>query len=363
MTESDLEPIRRKSILQQVECPLQAKSEYGKLEGVSFALGEVFPEMLGYLFAYNFTGTGSNDLGFFGKMGIDDEMHRSKRLLGYNYFLPVNAPHTNPDDRIHCSASSDNGCAGKLPSYYIRSYGVARGGLFTFGLMEDILDINPVSVITSMFSSGAGDVKCQRVTLPVGSNFDFCQQSVDGFNYYNTPDTTQTYLGYQKNFNYNNVPNENTRTAHDARVNDFVNQCYEACATHWDAKDTRAFNKDNCRRDCQRIWWEETHCIPKPEYESPQVKYTTCGANEGHKKYRIPVGSSHKHDDADKPKLDKSKYAEHKTTVDKLNEPFQTHLTTPTSCARRNMHIAVGKYVIFIALVLAIVLLCCFRRR
>lgn len=362
MTETDLEPISRKSILQQVECPLQAKSAYGPWGGVSFALGEVFPEMLGYLFAYNFTGTGSNDLGFFGKMGFDDEMRRSKRLLGHNYFLPVNAPHTKPNDRIHCSASSDRGCAGKLPSYYIRTYGVARGGNFTFGLVEDILDINPVSVIKSVFSAGTGQVKCQRVTLPVGSNFDFCQQSVDGFNYYNTPNTTRTHLGYQKRFNHNSVPNGSDRTAHDAQVNDFVRRCDEACATYWDARDTRAFNKDNCKRDCRRIWWEETHCIPKPDFESVQVKYTTCGANEGNKKYRIPIGSSHKHDSSDKPKLDKSKYAKHKATVDKLNESFHTHHTALLLHARRNTHIAVGKYILFVATVLAIILLCCCRR-
>lgn len=356
-TDNDLVPLDRRTILRQVECPVQAKNKYGAFEGLGFALGEVFPEMIGYLVAYNFTGMGSNNMGFFGKMGFDDELSRSKRLLGFNYFLPVNREGTAGSDLVKCTTSSGAKCSGKAPSYYIRTYGVARGGNFTFGIVEDVLDINPVSVLESAFSSGTGAVKCKPVTLPVGSNFDYCQESVDGFNYYDTPNTTKTHLGYQKAFHYDAVTNTD-RDKHTTKVNDFVKTCDEACATFWDNDpDNRAFRKDNCMRDCRRIWWEEEHCIPVPDFESPPVKYTTCGANEGDKSYRIPIGSSHKHKESDKPANPKqTDFIAHKKGADKLNESFQNEYHN-----RRPIYIGIGRCVLLVLLVLFIVLLCYFR--
>ena len=199
------------------------------------------------------------------------------------------------------------------------------------------------------------------VTLPVGSNFDFCQQSVSGFNYGDVPDKSTTQLGYQKAFNFDAINGGvDARSAHETQINGFVRECDEACANYWNEKDDRAYLKDNCMRDCRRIWWEETHCIPTPDVESLPVKYTSCGANEGAKEYRIPIGASHKHKDSDKPGVDQSKFGEHKRVVDKLNESFENERE---AYHRKSVHRLVGKLAILLLLATTIILLCCFRRR
>jgi len=310
--------------------------------------GEAFPEMIGYLFAYNFSGLGSNDKGFFGKMGLDTtNVSKSKRLLGYNYFMPMNTTDT-ADHRIKCSVSSGV-CASKEPDYYIRTYSVARGGNFTFGLVEDMLDLNPISVIKSVFSSSTGSVECTPKTLPVGSNFDFCDDSV-------VPDKK---LGYQRALHYDAINDDDNRTgynAHVTKVNQLVHECDNACVKKFEiAEDTRQFLVDNCKRDCRRIWWEEERCIPKPDFESQPVNYTTCGAGEGSKEYRIPIGSSHKHTESDKPHgPDKSKFGHNG------KEAFRSAHTNRHPYAYQYQ--CVGQCIIIVFMGVLLLLLCVLRR-
>ena len=349
-----LAPLEQQTILRQVECPLQTKkNEYSAFGGVEFMFGEAFPEMIGYLFAYNFSGLGSNDKGFFGKMGLDTtSVRKSKRLLGYNYFLPMNGTKstdttdTTDTKRIKCSASSGV-CVDEEPHYYMRTYSVSRGGNFTFGLVEDMLDLNPISVIKSVFSSSTGSVDCVAKKLPVGSNFDFCDDSVVG-----------KKLGYQKALKYDALQDTDgtRRTAHTEKVNKLVEECDNKCESNFKSSDDkRPFRKDNCKRDCRRIWWEEKRCIPKPDFLSPPVKYTTCGADEGSKEYRIPIGSSHKHKESDKPRgLDKSKYAH------KKKETFQSGHASRHPYAYQ--HQCIGQCILIVFLGLLITLLCVLRR-
>jgi hypothetical protein len=344
-----LEPLNQQTILRQVECPLQTKSEYDAFGGVKFMFGEAFPEMIGYLFAYNFSGLGSNDKGFFGKMGLDTtSVRQSKRLLGYNYFLPMNGTKTADSKRIKCSVSSGV-CANKDPYYYMRTYSVARGGNFTFGLVEDLLDLNPVSVIKSVFASSTGSVECIAETFPVGSNFDFCDDS----------SVSGKKLGYQKTLNYDSLVDDTNGTgytAHKIKVEQMVQECDNECETKFkNSNDKRAFIKDNCKRDCRRIWWEEKRCIPKPDFLSPPVKYTTCGANEGSKEYRLPFGSSYKHTEGDKPRgLDKTTYAHTE------KEEFQSFRASRHLYAHHYQ--CIGQFILIVLLGMFILLLCVLRR-
>ena len=337
MPEHKLAPLNNRSILQQVECPSQAKASYGAMQGVGFLLGEAFPEMIGYLFAYNFSGLGSNDKGFFGKAGFDTSRSGSKRILGYNYFRDINSTSTPANKRTKCSVSSGV-CANKEPSYYIRSYPIARGGNLTFAAVEDMLDLNPVSVLKSAFSSAATGVSCSKVKLPVGSHFDFKGESVQGFNYHNVPKKNTTSLGYQKAFHFDKVSSGN-RNAHHKKINDFVAQCDRACMSYWSKKDTRQYRLDNCRRDCRRIWWEEEQCIPKPAHTSK--------ATYDNKKYKIPIGSA--------PKKQKSSEA---PSLEKI-EKFSIYTT---SNQLKQFRIDIGNIILVVVMSVGIFLLCLFRR-
>lgn len=343
MSDSKLAPLSNRTLLQQVECPSQATDKYDPMKGVEFMFGEAFPEMIGYIFAYNFSGLGSNDKGFFGKAGFDTSRSESKRILGYNYFRDVNSSSTPVNKRTTCSASSGV-CANKEPSYYIRSYPIARGGNLTFAAVEDMLDLNPVSVLKSAFSSAVGGVSCKKAKLPVGSNFDFKGESVSGFNYHNVPNKNTTPLGYQEAFHFDKVSSGN-RKDHQEKINGFVTACDNACKTHW-SEETRQYRLDNCRRDCRRIWWEEEHCIPIPSHESTSVKY-------GQHSYNIPMGSAYKKQNKnDKPELDGSKYEEEK-------EPFGNK---SVNYSQKQKCICIGNMCILCFLGVLIFLLCLLRR-
>jgi hypothetical protein len=256
----------QQSVLKQVECPTTAQpGPYGAFKGLGFMLGDAFPEMIGYMFAYNFSGLGSNDSGFFGKMGflgIED----SKRILGYNYFLPVNASNAQPKDRTKCNSRS-GACAGKEPHMYIRGYPLSNSGNLSFGIFEDLLDLNPVSVVEAMFASLVpGGPTCVQTTLPVGSNFNFCGKQ---------PGAAGVPLGYQK--------------VGGSAVNAFVAACKTNCTTVFKDEETD-YKQDNCQKDCARIWWEETKCILKPDAtHSPAITYPLCNGKRS-REYKIPIG-------------------------------------------------------------------------
>lgn len=342
MSDSKLAPVSNRTLLQQVECPSQAKSKYGPWKGVEFMFGEAFPEMIGYIFAYNFSGLGSNDKDFPGKAGFDSSRSESKRILGYNYFRDVNSSGTPANKRTTCNASSGV-CANKEPSYYIRSYPIARGGNLTFAAVEDMLDLNPVSVLQSAFSSAVGGVSCKKAKLPVGSNFDFKGESVPGFNYYKVPNKDTTTLGYQKAFHFDNE-SSGDQNAHKKKINDFVAACDRSCARHW-SEETRQYRVDNCRRDCRRIWWEEEHCIPNPSYESPSVTY-------GPHSYKIPIGSAYKKQNKnDNLQLDDSKYKAE-------NEEFNN---MPAHMSQKQKCICIGNTCI-LCFLCGLILFLCFLR-
>ena len=337
-----LAPIANQSILRQVECTSQAKKGYGAFEGVGFMLGTSLPEMIGYMFAYNFSGLGNNDGNFFDKLGFNFDVSESKRMMGYNYFLNVNSA-------IVCNATSGP-CAGKNPSFYIRNYPISPGGNLTFAMFDDIYDLNPVSVMKSMFTSAMpGGISCKKVTLPVGSNFDFCGKQVDD----------GPMLGYQPQFKHDNVNSPNTKFANDEAINKFVSDCYGKCATYWNnQQDSLPFQMDNCKRDCRRIWWEETHCIGTPSYESNDVNYTTCGRTPGSKTYNIPLGSAQKkNDESAKPQIDNSNYEfDKKDNKESFLNMYESYVHDQRV---KHVYVQLGWLVIAIVLFLVIVGLCC----
>lgn len=343
-----LAPIANQSIIRQVECASQAEKSYGAFEGVGFMLGTSLPEMIGYMFAYNFSGLGSNDGGFFDKLGFNFDLSESKRMMGYNYFLNVNSPSTKTEDLILCNAAN-GACAGKKPSLYIRNYPISPGGNLTFAMLDDIYDLNPVSVMKSMFMSAMpGGISCKKVTLPVGSNFDFCGTQVDG----------GPKLGYQPQFKHDHVNSPSSKPGNDATINKFVSNCYDRCGTYWNPRNVPKFHIDNCKRDCRRIWWEETHCIGTPSYESKDVTYTTCGIQPGSKTYNIPLGSAQKENDKEaKPQIDSSNYE-----FDK-NDNKESFLNMYESYVHdqrvKHVYVQLGWMVISVVLFLVIVVLCC----
>lgn len=343
-----LTPISNQSILRQVECASQAEQSYGGFQGVGFMLGTSLPEMIGYMFAYNFSGLGKNDGNFFDKLGFNFDLSESKRMMGYNYFLDVNSSITKPEDMILCNAASGP-CAGKKPSYYIRNYPISPGGNLTFAMFDDIYDLNPVSVMKSMFMSAVpGGISCKKVTLPVGSNFDFCGKQVD-----NGPK-----LGYQPQFKHDHVNSPNAQISNNEKINQFVSDCYSRCASFWNPQNKPKFIMDNCRRDCRRIWWEETHCIGTPSYESRDVSYTTCDRQPGTKTYNIPLGSAQKeNEEEDKPQIDSTKYE-----FDKDKEAFLNLYESYVHDKRlKHVYVQIGWMVISVILFLLIIGLCCFH--
>lgn len=293
-----LDLTQRGSILKQVECASEADTPYSAFGGLGFLLGDAFPEMIGYMFAYNFSGLGSNDSHFFGKMGFLD-LKDSKRILGFNYFLPMNPPNTPKNKRKKCSEMSGE-CAGLEPHLYIRGYPTSNSGNMSFAIFEDVLDLNPALLIQAMFTAmEPGGPECVKLTLPVGSNFNYCGQQpdvteVDGVKLQQPISGVQ--YGYQKNM-VNGNP---------TAVQEFQRQCNNNCFSLY--RDKQKFHLNNCQKDCSRIWWEETRCAIKPIY-TETVHYPTCGQGPD-KTYRIPIGKDNKkktqQKTASQPKLGKS---------------------------------------------------------
>lgn len=342
------------SILKQIECPSQANGPYSPFQGMGFMLGTAFPEMIGYMFAYNFSGLGSNDSGFFGKMGFL-ELQDSKRILGYNYFQPMNLPNTAANDRVKCSATSSD-CAGEEPYLYIRGYPTSNSGNVSFAIFEDVLDLNPALLINAMFSAvEPGGPKCEKITMPVGSNFNFCGKQPD----YTPPPTPGEKtppatikgkpLGYQASMEGGNA----------TAITNYINSCSANC-TNLYGDEQMPFHLDNCIKDCSRIWWEETRCSLKPVY-TEKVSYPLCDSNNTSKSYEIPIGKDNQKSAQNKSSTSVNLTQQIKDPNDTDNDnkdSFQNFYPQRLTERRIFMYRCIGYIVIATILFLIIIVLC-----
>lgn len=340
------------SLLKQIECPSQAVGPYAPFTGLGFMLGTAFPEMIGYMFAYNFSGLGSNDGDFWGKMGFMD-LHDSKRILGYNYFQPMNSPSTAQKDQVKCSETS-GACAGKAPFLYIRGYPTSNSGNLSFAIFEDVLDLNPAMLIQAMFSAvEPGGPKCEQITMPVGSNFNFCMKQAD----YQPPKDGETtppvipgaQLGYQEAMQGGNA----------GAITQHIEKCENYCVQMYGA-DPMPFKRDNCVKDCSRIWWEETRCALKPLY-TETVSYPKCDASgsvASHTSYDIPIGKDNS----------KSAQGKNSSSVDiskQVGNPngastdsFQNYTPSQMQVLTKMKYQRVGYFIILACLFASIIILC-----
>ena len=225
------EQLRSKSLVQQIECPispaLSYSTEFGTMDGSSlkYVFGTAIPQALGYI-NYNFTALGSNDASSFGaKAGLTSSYADSKRVLGYNYFYPTG---------ITCNALSEPACKGAKQYFYIRNYPVGLGklvakGNLTFGIINDIIDLNPLPIIRSMLLPGA-NATCKMATYPVGSALD-------------DPDVA-----------YANAEEfEATLEPACTRPNNVC--CIDKC------KPMHEIEAANCEKACFRAHWTESRCV------------------------------------------------------------------------------------------------------
>lgn len=237
------------SLIKQIQCPSDPPSaaDSGNFKGISFAGGQAFPEAIGQLIGGNFTGLGKNEDPFWGKTGLDfaTGYKGSKRIYGQNYYLPL-------DGKV-CGRGSKGGCTGEKAHLYVRSYpvGVAKANL-SFAIVEDLLDVNPVTVLMSMFDTTTG-IKCRRQVLPVGNSFDLeSGAAVSG--------KKGAFINVRDIIGDATKSDAEKTTAIKARLDAH----YKACKSVCDQKTTSPSSKrDNCYKDCTRVWWEEDKCAVK----------------------------------------------------------------------------------------------------
>ena len=237
------------SLIKQVQCPSDPPSvaDSDNFKGIAFAGGQAFPEAIGQLIGGNFTGLGKNEDSFWGKTGLDfvNGYSGSKRIYGQNYYLPL-------DGKV-CGRGSKDGCTGEQAHLYVRSYpvGVAKANM-SFAIVEDLLDINPVTVLMSMFDTTTG-IKCRRQVLPVGNSFDLeSGAAVSG--------KTGAFINVRDIIGDATKKDADKTKAIKARLDAHYKACKSAC----DQKTTGPSSKrDNCYKDCTRVWWEEDKCAVK----------------------------------------------------------------------------------------------------
>jgi len=214
--------------LRQIKEPSVAKGNYpNNYDGIKDAFTTFFPESLGYMVGYGFTGLGDptekskwslDTLGMGGP---------KKKVLGANYFVKSNE---------QCGNLSAANCMNHTRYDYVRTYPLYGYGAIT-GVSDDIVDLNPVTLMNSYFQVNNFSKNCSEVTLPVGNNF------------------LDPSLEYKD-------------------ANDFTTK-RDACL-----KDCQS-NDRNCQRFCKRGWWKETRCSASPV--GVNVKY-------GEDVYTIPNG-------------------------------------------------------------------------
>jgi hypothetical protein len=210
--------------IRQIKEPSVAKGYYPKdFKGVQDAFDKFFPEALGYLVGYGFTGLGDptkhanwskESLGFEGK---------KQRVLGANYF--VKTPQ-------QCSPSSVPNCVQHDKYEYVRTYPMYGYGAIT-GVADDLVDLNPVTLGNAFVGRNNFSNKCSEVTLPVG----------------------------------NNLLNDNLKFPTEESFIESRDTCLSKCQS----------NDTNCQRFCRRGWWEETRCTAPPvgvNVKYDDVQYT-----------------------------------------------------------------------------------------
>lgn len=307
---------QQQTIVKQISCPSIESTADGN-DGLSFTFGTALPEMMGYLFAYNFSGLGNNESGFFGKIGFES-LAKSNRVLGYSYFTPM----TRDGKPLLCSTDSGAGCnTGQHAHMYIRGYPTAPSGNM-FALVDDIIDINPAAMLQAMFSDATGaEPKCVSVSLPVGSAFDHCTPPFPS-------DAPDMNLGYQPSLS----AAQKTYTT-----------CLSLCAK---TEATKAAALDNCNKDCQRLWWVEPRCIPEPASTIP-VSYQKCPSN-AKQTFNIPIGATQK-------QLNANKGTSPDALQQKQNyqEPFVSD-TDHHASTRRRWHVHLGRTLLLLLLLVVV---------
>ena len=244
------------SLYQQIQCPTDLpdsceKAPCGNFKGLKYTLGQAVPESIGYIIGNNFTGWGKNEDSFFGKLGLDfkNGIRGSKRITGHNYYIPfVNKT---------CDKTSSHGCGGQPAHLYIRGYPTWRGGNLSFGLLEDVLDVNPFTVLASMYQ-GLAPVKCERHVLPVGSNFDLNKSTL-------LQQKGSTFMDV-RDILRKDISDKDKEAEIGKRLDALLEQCRQKCVQ--DHKINLAVDGsevpsglNNCIKDCRRVWWEQDKCM------------------------------------------------------------------------------------------------------
>lgn len=222
-----------KNIIKQIQCPTVAKPSYSFMGGIDATFGEFMPEVLAYGFGYGLTGQGDTSKG----PGWDNAgmfQNKKNRVTGANYWVET-------DDR--CNTKSIPNCANQKKFMYMRTYPITNAGMVT-STVEDVMDVNPVTLMESVIGVGNFSSTCEEIEMPVGNYLND--------NAYQYPD--------QQSF----------QTA--------LKNCIQRCSQTRFSNDTEA---DICNKNCTRGWWVESRCAPVPQ--GYKVKY-------GHRTYTIPSG-------------------------------------------------------------------------
>jgi hypothetical protein len=201
------------SLVKQISCPTVADVNYDN-SSLPFITEQLIPESLGYIVGYGFTGRGQNDssstldkMGFTGSYG--------NRVLGYNYFL---------DSDTCNSFTSSTECKGEPNSLYIRGAPTMDPkGMLTGGLVQDVMDLNPLEMAKALWGTGNFSTSCQKRSLPVGSSID------------NAKKQYSSRLDYLK----------------------AAQTCLDKCNTIVENTSTA---KSNCIKKCSEGWWLENKC-------------------------------------------------------------------------------------------------------
>lgn len=250
------------SPLKQIASPNQWNGS-SMLDGIGFAMGTAVPQATGgYMFAYNFTGLGSNTGDFLSKMGIASTTD-SDRVLGSNFFLPMKNSDGGP---MTCAETSTGGCGGKQVHTYIQGYPSKPMGALP-GVVDAITHLNPGMFLDAMYDAFTDtSPRCERITLPVGSALNQCTST--------TYSHASTDLGYRPD------------VSGPAEAANVYNACKNGCS------DVAMDDADNCIRQCGQFWWTETQCVPQTK-DKTTIDTNHCGRGNGAQSevgYDIPSG-------------------------------------------------------------------------
>ena len=248
--------------LKQMMSPIRFQGGNDAGKGIDYFLGTGLPNTIGYPIAYSFTGLGSNQGGWFSKMGVASTKE-SNRVLGANYFLPMIDKDQKP---MICSSDSEDGCGGAQMHTYIQQYPSKPMGLLP-AVVDGITHMNPGMFLDAMYDAlTESKPKCRRVTLPVGSGLNQCTST--------TFISPSIPLGYQPG------------VTEPCGASAIYDKCKSKCAT------VNLYDRNNCNRECEQIWWEESQCVPVTK-STDTITANQCmrGPNKAdEKQYEIPYG-------------------------------------------------------------------------